>query len=76
LRALTNSVWPAVLIHVTANIFFDTLVLNRFFNFPSVVAELIFSPALFGIVVILLNLAVGLWLYRTRMQQPAQGAMM
>jgi membrane protease YdiL (CAAX protease family) len=73
LRALTNSVWPAVLIHVTANIFFDALVLNKFFNFPSVAAELVFSPALFGIVVIVLNLVVGLWLYRARLQA-AQGA--
>jgi hypothetical protein len=73
LRALTNSVWPAVLIHVTANIFFDTLVLNKFFNFPNVAAELFFSPALFGIAVIVLNLAVGLWLYRTRLQS-TQGA--
>jgi membrane protease YdiL (CAAX protease family) len=72
LRARTNSVWPAVLIHVTANIFFDALVLNKFFNFPSVAAELVFSPALFGIMVIVLNLVVGLWLYRTRLQA-AQG---
>ena len=76
LRALTNSVWPAVLIHVTANIFFDALILNRFFNFPSVAAELIFSPALFGVVVIFFNLAVGLWLYRTRMQASRKGAIL
>jgi hypothetical protein len=73
LRALTNSVWPAVLIHVTANVFFDALITQKFFNFSSTVAELVFSPALFGIVIIFLNLAVGLWLYRTRMQA-AQGA--
>lgn len=73
LRARTNSVWPAVLIHVTANIFFDALVLQKFFSFPNPTAELIFSPTLFGIVVILLNLAVGLWLYRTRLRV-AQGA--
>jgi membrane protease YdiL (CAAX protease family) len=74
LRSLTNSVWPPVLIHITANIFFDALVLNRFFNFQSVAAELIFSPALFGIVVIILNLAIGLWLYRVRARQGAQNA--
>lgn len=73
LRALTNSVWPAVLIHITANVFFDVLVMQKFFGFSSVAAELIFSPALFGIVVIVLNLATGLWLYRTRMKI-AQGA--
>jgi membrane protease YdiL (CAAX protease family) len=68
LRARTNSVWPAVLIHICVNAFFDTLVMLKFFSFSSSAAELIFSPALFGIVVIVLNLAVGLWLYRTRMQ--------
>jgi membrane protease YdiL (CAAX protease family) len=73
LRARTNSVWPAVLIHITANVFFDALVTQKFFGFSSTAAELIFSPALFGIVVIVLNLAVGLWLYRTR-RQTAQGA--
>jgi membrane protease YdiL (CAAX protease family) len=66
LRARTNSVWPAVLIHILANISFDALVAQKFFSFPNLTAELIFSPALFGIVVIALNLAVGLWLYRTR----------
>lgn len=73
IRARTNSVWPAVLIHMTANLFFDTLIIEKFFSFSSAAAELIFSPALFGIVVIVLNLAVGLWLYRTRLQT-AQGA--
>jgi membrane protease YdiL (CAAX protease family) len=68
LRALTNSVWPAVLIHITANVFFDALVAQKFFSFPNPTAELIFSPALFGIVVIALNLAVGIWLYQKRMQ--------
>jgi membrane protease YdiL (CAAX protease family) len=76
LRLRTNSVWPPVLIHVTANVFFDALVIQKFFSFPFVTAELIFSPALFGILVIILNLVMGLWLYRTRMQssQEAQNA--
>jgi len=76
LRARTNSVWPAVLIHMSANIFFDALVTQKFFSFSSGLAELIFSPALLGIVVVGLNTAVGLWLYRTRMQtvQGAQNA--
>jgi membrane protease YdiL (CAAX protease family) len=72
LRALTNSVWPAVLIHLTANVCFDALVMNQFFRFPSMAAELVFSPALFGVVVIALNLAVGLWLLRTRLQAARQ----
>jgi membrane protease YdiL (CAAX protease family) len=73
LRARTNSVWPAVLIHFTANVFFDALVMQKFFSFPNVTAEVVFSPALFGIVVIVLNTVVGIWLYRTRMQA-IQGA--
>jgi len=72
LRLRTNSVWPAVLIHVCANVFFDALVTQKFFGFSSMAAELVFSPALFGIVVIVLNLAAGIWLYRTRLQT-AQG---
>jgi hypothetical protein len=67
-RAQTNSVWPTVLIHVSANVFFDALVTLKFFSFSSNLADLIFSPALLGMVVIALNTAVGFWLYRTRMQ--------
>ena len=74
LRVRTNSVWPAVLIHVLANISFNALVAQKFFSFTNPSAELLFSPALFGIVVIALNLAVGLWLYRTRLTQEVQRA--
>jgi membrane protease YdiL (CAAX protease family) len=76
IRVRTNSVWPAVLIHISANVFFEALVTQKFFNFSGSVAELIFSPALLGIVVIVLNTGVGLWLYRTQMQttQGAQNA--
>jgi membrane protease YdiL (CAAX protease family) len=68
LRLRTSSVWPAVLIHMSANLFFDTLASQKFFQFPNTLAEIIFAPGLFGILVILLNAVVGLWLYRNRLQ--------
>lgn len=68
LRLRTNSVWPAVLIHTSANVFFDILVAQKFYQFASPLTELIFAPALFGLLVIVLNGVVGLWLYRTRQQ--------
>lgn len=69
LRLWTNSVWPAVTIHITANVFFDTLILQKFFSYPSAASEIIFAPGLYGLIVIVINLAAGLWLYRQRSQK-------
>jgi membrane protease YdiL (CAAX protease family) len=74
LRLWTNSVWPAVLIHVTANVFFDSLILLKFFSFSSTGAEVLFAPGLYGVLVIAVNTAAGLWLYRQRMNKIAMGA--
>jgi len=73
LRLRANSVWPAVLIHTSANVFFDVLATEKFFQFSSPLGGLIFAPALFGLLVIVLNGAVGLWLYRTRLQSSTEG---
>ncbi len=66
LRLWTNSVWPPVLIHTCANVFFDTLILLKVFNYSSASAEIFFAPGLYGVLVIIINLAAGLWLYRRR----------
>jgi hypothetical protein len=71
LRLQTNSVWPVVLIHMGANVTFDALVLQKFFSLPNTAMEILFSPALFGVLIIALNLAVGMWLVRQRLT--AQG---
>jgi membrane protease YdiL (CAAX protease family) len=64
LRLRTGSVWPAVLIHTSGNLFFDVLAARKFFQFASPATEAIFTPAMFGAGAIVLNCAVGLWLYR------------
>jgi len=69
LRLWTNSVWPALIIHVTANVFFDTLILLKFFSFSSASNEVLFAPGLYGVIVIAINTAAGVWLYRQRMQK-------
>ncbi|MEI7847482.1 MAG: CPBP family intramembrane glutamic endopeptidase, partial [Chloroflexota bacterium] len=67
LRIATDSVWPAVLIHTTANVFFDALVMQKFFNIPNPIAELIVTPGLYSLLTLAINISVGLWLYRRRM---------
>jgi membrane protease YdiL (CAAX protease family) len=69
LRLWTNSVWPAVIIHICANVFFDTLIMLKFFSYTSAGAEVVFAPGLYGVLVIVINLAAGLLLYRRRMQK-------
>jgi membrane protease YdiL (CAAX protease family) len=69
LRIATDSVWPAVLIHTTANVFFDALVMQKFFSVSNPLAELFVSPGLFSLLTLAINISVGLWLYRRRMLQ-------
>jgi hypothetical protein len=69
LRQWTNSVWPPLIIHTSANVFFDSLILQRFFSYTSPANEILFSPGLYGLVVIGINLGFGLWLYRLRMRK-------
>jgi uncharacterized membrane protein (DUF2068 family) len=58
-----------VLIHTTANVFFDALVMQKFFSVSNPLAELIVSPGLFSLLTLAINISVGLWLYRRRMLQ-------
>jgi membrane protease YdiL (CAAX protease family) len=66
LRLRTNSVWPAVLIHLCANTFFDSLVAQKFFAIPAGWPDLVFAPGLFSILGTLAILGAALWLYRQR----------
>jgi membrane protease YdiL (CAAX protease family) len=66
IRLRTNSVWPAVLLHVGGNVFFDALVAQKFFSLSSGLTEALFSPAIFSAVGIVLATGAGLWLYRQR----------
>jgi membrane protease YdiL (CAAX protease family) len=72
LRLRTNSVWPAVLVHMTANAFFDSLVAQKFFSIQAGWPDLLFAPALFSVSGILLNLGAAIWLYRQRASQKGQ----
>ena len=58
-----------MLIHLCANTFFDSLVLQKFFAIPAGWPDLVFSPWLFSILGTLVNLGAALWLYRQRNSQ-------
>ncbi len=74
LRLLTGSVWPAVLIHTSANVFFDALLLQGIFSTPDTGASLLISPGLFSLATLVTNALVGLWLYRRRTSRTAEAS--
>ena len=71
LRFRTDSVWPVVLIHTSANVFFDALVLQKIFSLPNAGVEVLISPAMFSLAGILVTTLAAVWLYRTRLQKEA-----
>jgi len=74
LRFRTDSVWPAVLIHTCANMFFDALIVQKVFSLPGVFAEALISPAMFSLASILLTILAILWLDRKKMKKESSHA--
>lgn len=73
LRLRTQSVWPALLIHVSANVVFDALMLQKFFVITNLRNELLFAPGLSSLVGITLLFVAGFWLYFQREKDAAGG---
>ena len=74
LRLRTDSVWPALLIHTCANVFFDAMVLQNVFSLPGVGAEVLVSPGMFSLASILLTVLAIFWLYRTNTKKETSHA--
>jgi membrane protease YdiL (CAAX protease family) len=63
LRLKTNSVWPVYIAHSITNVLSAQLILEGFFKFkPN--TEIIFSPNLDGMIMMILFWVVGLWMLR------------
>lgn len=66
IRIRTNSVWPAVLMHVAGNVFLAALVEQKFFSTPSGIGELLVSPGWSSLISIVIFAVTGIGLYRLR----------
>ncbi|MZQ82152.1 CPBP family intramembrane metalloprotease [Paenibacillus sp. 5J-6] len=67
IRLLTNSVWPAVLMHTMGNAFIDTLILKNFIEIRAGYSFLM-MPSPDSIFSIVITGIVGFWLYRIRVK--------
>ena len=65
IRVLTNSVWPAVLLHSIGNAFILTLLMQDFIEIPSN-THFLFTPSHEGILTIILFTLIGIIIYRKR----------
>jgi membrane protease YdiL (CAAX protease family) len=63
IRYVTNSVWPAVILHTMGNAIVDTLILKKYINVQDGY-EFLVTPSPEGILTIVLTAIIGLWLYK------------
>ena len=63
IRYVTNSVWPAVILHTMGNAIVDTLILKKYINIRDGY-EFLVTPSPEGILTIVITACVGLWLYK------------
>lgn len=68
IRLMTNSVWPAVLMHTIGNAFIDTLILKKYVVIQDDYAYLV-MPSPDGIISIVITGLIGLWLYKIRVSK-------
>jgi membrane protease YdiL (CAAX protease family) len=66
IRLCTDSVWPAVLMHTTGNLFFGVMITEHFFAMRSSADEFIFSPGMIGAIGLATYAVAGLYLYQIR----------
>ncbi|WP_373231771.1 type II CAAX prenyl endopeptidase Rce1 family protein [Cohnella sp.] len=65
IRLMTNSVWPAVIMHTVGNAFVDTLILKKYLDIQEGFDYLV-TPSPEGIFAIVIAAITGLWLYKRR----------
>jgi len=63
IRYVTNSVWPAVILHTMGNAIVDTLILKKYIDVLEGY-EFLVTPSPEGIFTIVITAIVGLWLYK------------
>ncbi|PLR87113.1 CPBP family intramembrane metalloprotease [Bacillus sp. V33-4] len=63
IRYVTNSVWPAVILHTIANALVDTLILKKYLDVREGYEYLV-TPSPEGVFTIVITAIVGLWLYK------------
>ncbi len=68
LRLLTNSLWPALLLHTIGNAIILTLLMENFVSIKTK-AHFLFSPSFEGLLMILLCLLTGIVLNRVRVKR-------
>jgi membrane protease YdiL (CAAX protease family) len=71
IRLLTNSIWPAVIMHTVGNAFVDTLILKKYLDIQEGF-EYLLTPSPEGILAIVIAGLAGLWLYKMRMNSRRQ----
>lgn len=65
IRLITNSTWPALIMHTVSNMLIMALLIGGFLEINPAVEEF-FTPSWEGILTMILITAAGLWLYRRR----------
>lgn len=65
IRLMTNSVWPAVIMHTIGNAFIDTLILEKYLDIRLGFDYLV-MPSPEGVFAIVIAAVTGLWLYKIR----------
>jgi membrane protease YdiL (CAAX protease family) len=63
IRHVTNSVWPAVILHTMGNAIVDTLILKKYLDIQDGYGYLV-TPSPEGVFTISITAIVGLWLYK------------
>lgn len=65
IRLLTNSVWPAVLLHTIGNALFLILLMQDYIEITDR-AQFLFTPGQEGILITVLFILIGILIYRRR----------
>ena len=73
IRLLTDSVWPAVILHTIGNALVLTLLLQNFIDVSDRTQSL-FSPGMEGVFIAVLFTLIGMLIYRRRRKTAAAGA--
>ena len=68
IRLITNSTWPAWLMHMMSNIIILTLLIDDYVEVDSK-TEILFTPSGEGILTMIAITLAGLWLYRQKIQK-------
>jgi membrane protease YdiL (CAAX protease family) len=72
IRLMTNSIWPAVIMHTVGNAFVDTLILKKYLDIQEGFDYLL-TPSPEGVFAIVIAAIAGLWMYKMRINSRRLG---